>query len=219
MQAEWQVRRELTVIGRRLYERGYVSATDGNLSARVARNRLLVSPAGACLGALRPQDLLYAAIDGTPLARGARPTSELPMHLAVYAVRADVGAIVHAHPVHATALSLAGLDLREPVLPELTLHLGSIPTAPYATLATAEGARAVRDLVRDHDALILDRHGTLTLGADPISALQNLERLEHGAQIVAAAHRLGRLRTLSPEECAGIAALRDTAAEAQRGTR
>ncbi len=208
MKPEWQLRREMTAIGRKLYERRYISASDGNLSSRVGRDRFLVTPSGACLGELRPQDLLYVAGDGTRLVGHAQPTSELPMHLAVYEERPDVGAIVHAHPVCATALTLAGLTLADPLLPELSLHLGSIPTAPYATLATAEGAAAVRELARSHDALILDRHGTLTMGSDLDTAYRHLEQLEHSAEIVASAHRLGRVRPLSPEEQQAIAQLR-----------
>lgn len=215
MKPEWQLRRELTAIGRRLYERNYVSASDGNVSARVGRDRFLVTPSGSCLGELQPQDLLYVAGDGTVLAGRQQVTTELPMHLAVYAERADVGAVVHAHPVSATALSLAGITLDVPALPELMLHLGAIPTAPYATLATAEGAAAVRELARDHDALILDRHGTLTLGADLTAAYRNLERLEHSAEIVWAARLLGEVRTLSAQELSAIERLRAASRAAQ----
>jgi len=202
------LRRELAAIGARMYARGFVAAADGNLSARAGRDRLLVTPAGSCLGELKPEEIVYVSGSGQVLSGRQRPTSELAMHLRVYARRPDVGAVIHAHPVHATALSVAGLTLSEPVLPELVLHLGSIPTTPYATLATEEGARAIDELIAAHDALILDRHGVLTAGCDLEAAFRALERLEHGARIVLAARRAGRVLTLPAEEAAKLEAMR-----------
>lgn len=204
LKPEWQLRREMVAIGRRLYERRYVVASDGNISVRAGRDRYLVTPSGSCLGELHPQDMI--CIDGRRqvLAGALRPTSELLMHLAVYAMRPQIEAVIHAHPVNATALSVAGITLNEPVLPEVVLYLDTIPTAPYATLASEASAAAVRELIATHDALILDRHGTLTIGADLECAFRKLEKLEHCAEVVALAHRLGRVQILPPDEVARL---------------
>jgi L-fuculose-phosphate aldolase len=231
MKSEWLLRREMAAIGRRLYERGLVAATDGNLSARM-RGGMLVTPAACCLGELRPQELIYIATDADPaselrrnrpvarfeggillspptLPTGPRPTSELPMHRAAYAARPDIGAVVHAHPPMATALTLAGLSLTEPVLPEVVLALGAIPTAAYATPSTAETARVVETLFLDHDAILLERHGAVTLGVDLSDAFRKLEKLEQAARIVLAAHSLGEVRPLSAGQIARLDALRE----------
>lgn len=215
---EWQLRREIVEVGKRIYDLGLVAASDGNISVRVSRDRFLVTPSGSCLGELQPQEILYVDSKRYVLAGQSRPgrvprgshgpTSELPMHLAAYEERPDVGAVVHAHPVTATGLTIAGLSLADPILPEVVLHLGSIPTAEYATLATEEGAQTIRGLIRNHDALILDRHGTLTVGVDLVCAFRNLEKVEHCARVFLTAHQLGRVRTLPPEEVAKLEALR-----------
>ena len=209
MRPEWQLRREIVAIGRQLYARRLVAASDGNISVRLSRDRFLVTPSGACLGELKPQELVYVNGRRQQLGPALQPTSELAMHMTVYDQRPDVGAAIHAHPIAATALSIAGLSLEDPVLPEVVLHLGRIPTAPYATLATAESAAAISALIGEHDAIILERHGTLTVGADLTMALRNLEKLEHCAEVCLIAHRLGRLRTLSPDEVARLQLLRE----------
>jgi L-fuculose-phosphate aldolase len=209
--SEWRVRRELTEVGRRLHAQGLVAGSDGNLSVRVLPDRFLVTPAGAGLGELRPADLLYVDADATVLVRlasGARPTSELPMHLAAYAERPDVRAVIHAHPPCATALTLAGLSLDDPLLPEIVLHFGAIPTAPYATPASPAGACAVRELIRGHDAVLLERHGALTVGSDLGQALHRMEKVEQAARVLLAAREAGTPRPLPPEEVARLRAMR-----------
>jgi L-fuculose-phosphate aldolase len=230
MKSEWLLRREIVAIGRRLYERGLIAATDGNLSARL-HGGMLVTPAGCCLGELRPQELIYIATDADPadelrrarpvacfeggilrsLPTRPRPTSELPMHRAAYAARPDIGAVVHAHPPMATALTLAGLSLAEPVLPEVVLGLGAIPTALYATPSTTETARAVEKLFLDHDAILLERHGAVTLGVDLADAFRKLEKLEQAARILLAARSLGDVAPLTAGQIARLDALRDDA--------
>jgi L-fuculose-phosphate aldolase len=210
VRSEWLIRREMIEVCRLLYERGLVVGGDGNLSARLSSDAILVTPAGAALAELRPEALIvvrpgFPATSARPV---SRPTTELPMHLACYEARPEIGAVVHAHPPLATALTLAGITLAEPVLPEVVLHLGAVPTAPYATPSTDEGARAVRELIRRHDVVLLDRHGALAVGADPRDAFAKLERVEHAAQILLAAGRPGAAQALGPDEIARLEALR-----------
>jgi L-fuculose-phosphate aldolase len=210
VRSEWLLRREMIEICRLLYARGLVVGADGNLSARVAADAILVTPAGAALAELRPEALIIVRPDFPPTSarRSSRPTTELPMHLTCYEERPDIGAVVHAHPPLATALTLAGIDLAVPVLPEVVLHLGAVPTAPYATPSTDEGARAVRELIRRHDVLLLERHGALAVGADPRDAFAKLERVEHAARVLLAAGLPGAARALGPDELARLEELR-----------
>jgi L-fuculose-phosphate aldolase len=130
------------------------------------------------------------------------------MHLEVYGQRPDVGAVIHAHPPLATAFTVAGISLAQCVIPEVVLTMGTIPTTEYATPSTEAGREAVRELIRKHDALVLDRHGALTVGPDLISAYRKLEKVEHCAQVTLAARQLGNVRTLPPEEVRRLEAMR-----------
>jgi L-fuculose-phosphate aldolase len=127
-------------------------------------------------------------------------TSEFLTHLAAYEERPDIQAVCHAHPPKAVAFTLAGLSLARCVLPEVVMSIGGIPAAPYATPGTPEGNNAVRGLIQQCDALLLDRHGALTVGVDLFDAYYKLEKVEHAAETVFAAHQLGELRTLDASE-------------------
>jgi len=196
MSDEARLRRELNDVARAVYERGHVSGTDGNVSVRLGDERFLISPSGACLGRLRPDDFVMVDASGSAIGPGC-PSSERWMHLEAYRQRPDVRAAVHAHPPTCVALTVSGRGFPDGILPEALIAFGSVPIAPYATPGTEEGARAVRDLVANHDAVILDRHGSLTLGDAPWRAFDRLDQLEHAARVLAAAMSLGDIRTLT----------------------
>jgi L-fuculose-phosphate aldolase len=198
----------MVTIGQRMYQRGYVAATDGNISVKMVDERVLITPAGVCLGELRPEELVVTELGGTVCDQSQRPSTELPMHLEVYGQRPDVGAVIHAHPPLATAFTVAGISLAQCVIPEVVLSMGTIPTTEYASPSTEAGREAVRELIKKHDALVLDRHGALTVGPDLISAYRKLEKVEHAAQVTLAARQLGNVRTLPPEEVRRLEAMR-----------
>jgi L-fuculose-phosphate aldolase len=200
---EHELRREMVRVGRLMWERGYVAATDGNLSARLGANRLLVTASGLSKGFLSDEGLIVIDLEGEPVsayrARGKRPSSEIAMHLEVYRQRPDVKAVVHAHPPLATAFSIAGVSLARCVIPEVVVTLGGIPTAEYATPGTAEVPVSIRQAICDYDAIILAHHGSLTVGSSLWEAYLRLEKVEHTAEITLAAQQLGQVHTLSPE--------------------
>jgi L-fuculose-phosphate aldolase len=204
---EYELRQEMVRVGRLLWERGYVAATDGNLSARLGSDRLLVTPSGVSKGFLSERDLVVMGLDEGGQARGpdptgrreGRPSSEILMHLEVYRQRPDVRAVVHAHPPAAVAFSIAGVSLARCVLPEVVVTLGGIPTTEYATPGTPEVSDSIRQALRCYDALVLAHHGSLTVGESIWEAYLLLEKVEQTAQITLAAQQLGRVHTLSPE--------------------
>ncbi|MBP6875597.1 MAG: class II aldolase/adducin family protein [Candidatus Eisenbacteria bacterium] len=223
MMSEWQARQEIVEAGRRLSASGFAAASDGNLSARLPGGRLLVTAAGARLGDLRPEQLLVVPLrdgaDGTRprLPAHLRPTSELAMHRCAYIERPDIDAVAHAHPVMVTAFTVAGCSLEDAPLPEVILAFGSIPTAPYATPSTDAGADAIRELIRAHDVLVLDRHGALAAGRGPLDAFHKLEKLEHAARILFHARLLGRMERLPDEEAERLRSMRQRAAACAAG--
>ncbi len=133
MQIEEQVRAEIVEVGRRLHARGFIAANDGNISVRLDETRLLTTPTGVSKGFMTPDMLVMTDLQGVKLADGRSPSSELLMHLAVYELRPEIKAVVHAHPPTATGFAVAGIPLDRAVLAEVVTTLGSIPIAEYGT--------------------------------------------------------------------------------------
>jgi L-fuculose-phosphate aldolase len=204
VKSERQLRSEIVTICRMLSERGFIAATDGNVSVRMpgpgGTSRLLITPSGLHKGFIGEDDIILCDMTGRKVRGRLNPSSELLMHLKAYELRPDIGAVVHAHPPLSTAFSVAGVSLAKCVLPEVVLTMGSIPTTAYATPCSAEGPEAIKGLIADHDALVLDRHGTLTVGKDVFCAYGLLEKVEHTAKVTLTARLLGRLTLLTADE-------------------
>jgi len=184
-------------IGRRLYARNLCTATDGNISVRLDSGKFLITRSGVSKGYLTHADVLVADASGRLLEGEGKVSSEFTTHLAVYAVREDAQAVVHAHPPYATALTLAGVSLCDPVLPEFVMALGGAPAAPYATPGTPEGGEQIGLFARDADAIMLDRHGAVTVGKSLLDAYYKMEKLEHAAETLHHALAIGPVKRLS----------------------
>jgi len=198
---------ELCRVCRLLYDRGYVAGHDGNVSLRLPDGNLLLTPSGVSKGRLEPEMLVVCDLEGNVLAGDRHPSSETPMHLEVYRQRPDVGAVVHAHPVMATAFAVCGKALEEPFLIETISGLGAVPVAPYALPSTHEVPERIRPFVKDHSALLLANHGALAWGRDLWEAFDRMEVLEHTAKIYAQVHQMGGGVELSPEQVEALLAL------------
>jgi L-fuculose-phosphate aldolase len=192
--SRWAVARAICDAGRQLAERGLIAGAEGNLSAR-CDDGVLITPAGSAKGRLAPADLVL--VDGSGRARGGlKPSTELGMHLAVYAQRADVGAVVHAHPPAATGFAAAGLPLDDDVLPELLVEFGTVPLVSFGMPGSPELGAAIRPFAAEHDALLLANHGAVTFGPTVEEAERRMESLEQGARILLIARMLGGARRL-----------------------
>ncbi len=189
-------------VARALHRAGFVAGTAGNVSVRLPGDFVLVTRTGLPKARLTRRDLVVVDLGGRVVrARaGFGPTSETPMHLEVYRRRPDVHAVVHAHPVHAVALSLVGDDLAECILPEAVATLGRIALTEYSPPSSPENAVAIADAIQWHDAIVLRRHGSLTVGRTLDEAYERLEVLEHTARVLAVARTLGPLSPLDAEQ-------------------
>jgi L-fuculose-phosphate aldolase len=206
---ERPLRLEIARIGRMLYERGLIVAGDGNISARLSDGMIVATPAGACKGMLDPDDMVVVDLEGQPRSPGQRRvSSEILLHLAYYRARADVLAVVHAHPPTAVAATLAGVRLDDCVLPEVIIALGAVPTAPYAMTGTAEVPASIAPYAPDHNGIMLSHHGAVTVGDTLLMAFWRMEQIEHTAKILLAAHQFGGALRLPPERIAQLDALR-----------
>jgi L-fuculose-phosphate aldolase len=187
-------RKDLVTFGQRLYEKGFVASTDGNLSARLPGGGFLTTPTGLPKGELS-EDLI-ASLDGEGRAMSGKPSSEWPMHMAVYRARPDIGAVVHAHPPFATALACAGRGIDRPVLSEVVISLGTVPLAPFELPSTEDLAEGVAGALGEHAAVLLANHGAVTVGPDVRTAYYRMETLEQAARITLYADLLGGGRPL-----------------------
>ncbi len=194
---EARARAEIVKVCRRMYANSYIAGGDGNVSVRLQDDRVLITPSGLHKGEVQEADLVVTDREGNKLKGDHRPSSEILMHLLCYQLREDVHAVVHAHPIHAVALAMAGVSLANCILPESCISLGFILTAPYTTPGTEEVPRALRELVMQANAVLLDRHGSLTMGPTLAVAYNRLESVEHTAKITHAARCLGDVAPLS----------------------
>ncbi len=199
MNTEWQLKEDIVRICRMLHRKNYLAATDGNVSVRLG-DRVLVTPSGVHKGLLEAYQILTVDLEGRILSGEGKPTSEIRMHLLAYELRPDVQAVVHAHLPYATACTLAGIDLLEPILPEVVITLGGIPTAAYATPGSEEVPESIRKFIQEYDAILLSRHGAMTVGRDVTDAYNKMEKLEHTARVVLAARLQGPLPPLPEAE-------------------
>jgi L-fuculose-phosphate aldolase len=191
---------------RALAHGGLIAGQDGNLSVRLDNDHLLITPAGARKGELDVDDLCEISLEGRHLAGRGTASTEHRLHLAAYRARADVRAVVHAHPPTATGFASAGRTIPDNVLPELIVLVGPVALAPFTMPGTDEVGQATEPLFREHDAVLLANHGAVTLGTTLQQALDRMESLEHGARIIAAAESAGGVVTLGQSV---VAALRE----------
>ena len=138
MRQEEQIRSDIVEVGRRLHSRAYVASNDGNISVRLSEDCLLTTPKGVSKGFMSPDMIVMTDLSGRKIAGDRDPSSELPMHLAVYQNRPEITAVVHAHPPVSTGFAVAGIPLDRAVLAEVVTTLGSIPIADYGTPSTPE---------------------------------------------------------------------------------
>jgi len=208
------VRREVVDVCRRLYDRGLIAGQDGNVSVRVATDRVLVTPAGFSKVDVRAADLVLLHLDGTP-AGHKRPvrrvhaaSSEVRVHLAAYRERPDIRAVVHAHPPAATGFAVAGVPLEYDALAEMVYNVGPVPIVPYQRPGGEELALRTAAALKRCDAALLANHGAVTVGPSLRVAHQRMESLEHAARILLAARIAGGAQRLTSKQVNELEALR-----------
>lgn len=200
---ERDLRVAIVETGRLCYNQGFMVSNDGNISARLGDNYIVITPAGLSKGRMDTEDPIVVDLDGEIVwskpGSKYKPSTETTMHLEVYKQREDVRGVIHAHPVYATALTVAGQTVPHDVFPELVLTLGEIPVTDFAIPSSQEDAEIIKPFIKNNDAVLMRQHGSLTLGKDLNEALINLERVEHVAQVTFMAKMFGEVGHLSAE--------------------
>lgn len=176
-------KKTLCRIGAQMKEAGLVTACDGNISFRRSDGNIVITPSGVPKGELKPKHLLVVDLDGHILEGTGKASSESALHLEIYRKREDVRAIIHAHPITATALTVAGIPFQPDIVTEGAMVLGPVPTVPYAPPGSEALALACAEAAEGTDVFLMERHGAATVGQDLEQAFYRLETLETVAKM------------------------------------
>lgn len=207
---EQSARKLIVEIGKLVYEKGYVTSSDGNISCRLAENVILATPTQVSKGRMTEEMMALVDLDGKPL-NDKRVSSEIAMHLLIYKMRPDVNAVCHTHSPHGTAFAAAGLAIEAPILSEVILSLGCVPLAAYGTPSTSELTDALKPYIEHHNALLLENHGVVAYGKDLWQAFDRNEVLEHTAKIAILARTLGGANDLPKDAIEKLINIREKA--------
>jgi len=181
---EFMAKKMICEMGRRMYDKSFVAANDGNISIRTGKNTFICTPTGVSKGFMTPDMLVKVNANGDRLAGKYQASSEMKMHLRVYEENPEVMAVTHAHPPIATSFAIAGIELDKALLPEAVVLLGTVPIASYATPGTQEVPDSIAKYCKDYNAVLLANHGALTWGKDITEAYHRLESLEYYAKVM-----------------------------------
>ncbi|HZY98480.1 MAG TPA: class II aldolase/adducin family protein [Candidatus Baltobacteraceae bacterium] len=176
-------RAQIVTYAQRLWDRGLVSGTSGNVSARLDDGDVLVTPASRCLGGLHPNDIVRVTASGKPRDAAGRATSELPLHLAVYHRRSDARCVVHVHPTFCVVWSLFGT-----VFPQETVGaretLGHVAWTDYRPAGSQELADLCGDaFATGTDVVLMERHGLSAIGSELETAFVLVDQAEEAARV------------------------------------
>lgn len=206
-----RIEEQICDICHKMWQLGWVAANDGNVSVRLPDGTFLATPTGISKSFITPDLLVHIDREGNVLdgAEGMRPSSEIRMHLRCYEEREDVCGVLHAHPPAATGYAVANVALDEYSMIETVIALGSVPVTPYGTPSTYEVPEAIAPYLGRHDALLLQNHGALTVGADLLTAYYRMETLELFAKISLNARLLGGAKEISRENIDRLISMRE----------
>ena len=196
---EFEIKKQICEIGKRIYDRGMVAANDGNISVKISDNEFLCTPTGVSKGFMTPEYICKVDRDGKVIQAnpGFKPSSEIKMHMRVNKERPDVKAVVHAHPMYATGFAIAGIPLTQPIMPEAVIALGCVPIAKYGTPSTEEIPDAVSEHLQYFDAVLLENHGALSYSDSLLNAYHKMESVEFYAKLLYISNQLGGPKELS----------------------
>ena len=197
-----EAKKLIVEIGRRMYQKNFVAANDGNISCKVDDDILWATPTGVSKGFMSEDMLVKMRTDGTVLSQAERgPSSEIKMHLRIYQENPETRGVCHAHPPISTSFAIAGIGLDRAIYPEALVNLGTVPCVHYE----APGSQGIPDSIapyaRDYNALLLANHGAVAWGGSLMEAWYRLESVEHYAMVMMyTGNIIGKANVLSCEQ-------------------
>ena len=190
------LKQQICEIGRRVYQKGFAAANEGNISVRAGENQVLCTPTLTCKGFMSTDDICTVDMEGRQVDGKKKATSEVLLHLNIYRERPDVKSVVHCHPPHATAFGVAREPVPMGVLPEPDIFLGEVPIAAYETPGNQNFADTILKFVMSTDTIILANHGTVTYSNSVEEAYWLTEILDAYCRILILSKQIGRLQYL-----------------------
>lgn len=203
-----EAKADILEAGRRLYQRAFVAANDGNISARMEDGTIWATPTGVSKGFMTEDMLVRLTPEGEILEGSRKVSSEIAMHLAIYRKNPELGGVVHAHSPAATAFATQGRDFDMAVSLETAVQLGVIPCAPYAVTGSKKLAENAASYCEEFNGCFLEHHGAVTWGADVTQALFRTECLEHTIIMYEHMRALGQVRLLTEAQLTELEAVR-----------
>ncbi len=210
MVKEFQLKQEICEIGRRIYAKGFAAANDGNITVRINDREVLCTPTMVSKGFLKPDDICKVDMQGNQLEGRRKRTSEILLHLELFKDDPTMNAVVHCHPPHATAFSIAGEEIPSCVLPEVEIFLGVVPTAVYENPGSQAFAETIRPFVGKANTVVLKNHGTISWGKSLQEAYFRTEILDAYCRMLYIAKGLGRVQRIDTEHVKGLLNLKET---------
>jgi L-fuculose-phosphate aldolase len=192
--------KNLVDIGRRVDRCGFIIGEGGNISAK-SGNLIYIKRRAAAMGKANVGDYIPLEVKtGRPLRRQDKPSNEIYMHLACHRARKDIGAVIHTHPIFATALGIADIDMK-PLSYEMAVNLNShIARIGYIEPCTPELGRAIGRAAKRHNAILLKNHGLVTVGRNLEEAFLRTLAVERAALTYVSCKLLGKVTFLKKKE-------------------
>jgi L-fuculose-phosphate aldolase len=209
MQDFHQIRMEMCDIGRRIYNRQFAAANDGNITVRVGEDQVLCTPTMHCKGFLEPDDIVMIDMTGKQLSGKKPRSSEALLHLEIYRQRNDIQSVVHCHPPHATAFAIAREAIPQCILPEVEVYLGEVPIAGYETPGSQAFAETILPFVHKTDVMILANHGTVSYAKTVEHAYWLTEILDSYCRTLILARQLGHVAYLDEPKARELLVLKE----------
>ncbi|MEM1070800.1 MAG: class II aldolase/adducin family protein [Planctomycetota bacterium] len=209
MQNIHKIKQDMCDIGRRIYNRQFAAANDGNITVRVSENEVLCTPTLHCKGFLKPDDISTIDMTGKQIAGRKKRSSEALLHLEIYRQREDIKSVVHCHPPHATAFAIAREPIPQCVLPEVEVFLGDVPITKYETPGGQDFADTIIPFVDRTNIMILANHGTVSYGETVEQAYWWTEILDSYCRMLMLAKQLGNVSFLSGQKSQELLDLKD----------
>lgn len=194
---EFMMKKEICEIGRKIYEKGFAAANDGNISYRISDKEVLCTPTLVCKGTMKPDDICTVDMSGKQISGRKKRTSEVLLHLEIYKLNPQIKAVVHCHPPHATAFSIAGEEIPTCILPEVEVFLGRIPTTAYETPGAQTFAETIAPHVSKARIAVLKNHGTVSWGETLEQAYWWAEILDAYCRMLVIAKSIGKVERIS----------------------
>ncbi len=192
---EQQAKERVVKAGHEVIETGLVDGTWGNISVRIDRDYMAITPSGRDYTTLKPEDIVVVNIE-TGEAHGGKPSTETPFHREIYRTRPNVGAIVHTHSMSASTVAAAGRDV-PPILDDFAQVVGpSLRVAPHAIPGSKKITRGAIKALAGRNACLLANHGAIAVGPTMEDALLCARMVEKGCRAFIEASFLGGAKSV-----------------------